>query len=111
MGRPPMPDEEEPRREPEIIPPDRRRGRSARDRSGIWASIDGGSARRSSSRIYLVRPGPLAMLLAVLALAALAALTLVVLIGVFLVWVPALVLLAAAIMLSGLVRGRFRRPR
>ena len=110
MGRPPMPDEEEPRREPEIIPPDRNPERAARDSSGIWVSIDGSNGRRSS-RIYLAKPSPLAMILAVVVLAALVALILVVLIGVFVIWVPALVLLAAAFMLSGLVRGYFRRQR
>jgi hypothetical protein len=59
---------------------------------------------RTSHRIYTARLGPFGLILLVLALAIAAAVMLVLLLGAVLFWIPILVLLVAAAVISGLLR-------
>jgi hypothetical protein len=104
MDERPRPQHEGARAEPEFILPDRTDRRSVRGRSRIWVSID----TRSDHRAYSAKPGTLAIIMAVLVLGILSVATLFVLLGAFLIWVAAAALVAALI-LSGLLRGYFRR--
>jgi Flp pilus assembly protein TadB len=85
-----------PRSEPEIIPP----GAEFRERR-VFVSIDEEGGRQ---RIFIAQPGPFtvffALLLGALALAAIV----LVLFGVLLFWIPVLILIVAAILLSGTIR-------
>lgn len=105
IDRRPIPEPEAPRAEPEIIPPDRARGRRTSEEARIWVSVAG----RSGRRVYFAKPGPLAMILTLLLLGIIAAAAAIILLGAFLIWVPVVVVLAIALVLSGLVRGYFRR--
>ena len=92
MSKPPKSQGEEPRSEPEIIPP--------------------GHAERGSARVHvhIVKPGPLATILLILIVGLLSALLLVLLLGALLIWLPAVVLLVTAAIVAGLLRVYFRRP-
>src|SRR5258708_16714697 len=92
-------------REPEIIPPDRKDHRSGRGDGRIWVSF----GQNRFERIYIAKPGPLTVILASLLLGLVVLTILVVLLGAFLVWLPATILVVAALILSGIVRGYFRR--
>jgi hypothetical protein len=59
---------------------------------------------RTSHRIYTARLGPFGLILMALALAIAAAVMLVLLLGAVLFWIPILVLLVAAAVISGLLR-------
>ena len=93
----PNPQAEEPRSEPEIIPPDdahvTRRMR-----------IDTGTGR-----IYVAKISPLGTILMVLIIGFLSALMLVLLLGALLVWLPVVVLIVTAALVAGLLRGYFQR--
>ena len=93
----PNPQAEEPRSEPEIIPPDdahvTRRMR-----------IDTGTGR-----IYVAKISPLGTILMVLIVGFLSALMLVLLLGALLVWLPVVVLIVTAALVAGLLRGYFQR--
>jgi hypothetical protein len=92
---------EQPRSEPEIIPPggdDRwRQGRS-------WPY-----AGQGTYRIHVTRLGPFSMFLLVAAIGIAAALLLIVAVGAFLLWIPIIGLVFAIAILSGLLRSYFRR--
>lgn len=90
-----------PRSEPEIIPP----GQSGRrDRGGIWVSVDENGGTR---RVYMARPGPLTILLALAILALIAMVMLILLLSVAVIWIPVVIVLIAAFVLSMYWR-RFR---
>jgi TM2 domain-containing membrane protein YozV len=94
---------EQPRSEPEIIPPehDQRRGDGP-----VWVSVDqfGGT-----HRIYVGRPRPFTIL-AVLFLAGLILAAIVLLLaGLVLFWIPVAVLIVAALILAGYVRRYWAR--
>ena len=95
---------ERPRTEPEILPPGQDEPRQPARGARIFVSARG-------VHIALARPGPLAMIVAVLlgGVAALAALIL--LFGAILLWLPLFGVLAGAVILTGLWRGGFQRPR
>ena len=97
---------EQPRSEPEIIPPERAvdddMGRAAR----LWSFRDGGEYHR----IYVARIGPFGIFLIALAAAALSILILLFVVGAFLIWIPIVGLLVAAAILSSLLRNVFHRP-
>ena len=82
---------EEPRSEPEIIPP--------------------GHAERGNERVrvYIAKPGPLGAILLTLAVGLLSAVLMVLLFGALLIALPAVVLLVTAAIVAGLLRGYFRR--
>lgn len=96
---------EKPRAEPEIIPPDRHSRHSGRNDAPIWMSF----GRNRFDRLYIAKPGPLTVILALLVLGLVVLATLVVLLGAFLVWLPVTLLVVTALILSGIVRGYFRR--
>jgi hypothetical protein len=100
MERRPVPAADEPRAEPEIIPP----GEAGPHPNDRWSQ--GGT-----HRIYVTRVGPFGLF--AIALAALAVLLLVVLliVGAFLLWLPVAAVLVAIAVVSGLWRGRWRADR
>ena len=90
---------ERPRAEPEIIPPDRDRGRSA------WrarASMD----TEQTHRIYVARVGPLGGLLLVLVVGVLAAVMLFALLGALLISIPVVAFIVLLAALAGLIGAR-----
>jgi hypothetical protein len=91
------PPSEEPRTEPEIIPPGRADGRSAR---GAHAYVD----VRGVHRIYVARLGPFRIILVALVIAIIAAVILFVLLGAVLILIPVVALLVAATIIAGLLR-------
>jgi hypothetical protein len=89
------------RAEPEIIlPGDPESSRAAHPFGGAYPFVD----VRTSHRVYTARLGPFGLILLALALAIAAAVMLVLLLGAVLFWIPILVLLAAAAVISGLLR-------
>jgi hypothetical protein len=79
---------EQPRFEPEIIPPDR----SGRQSSGYpYAYTQYGGARR----IYVGRIGPLGMALVALFIALVVVAVFLTVVGAFLIWIPIVLLVAA----------------
>jgi hypothetical protein len=98
---------ERPRSEPEIIPPDRVHEDEMRRATGMWAYRGAGGYQR----VYVTRIGPFGMFLLALAGGALSILLLVFFIGAFLLWIPIVGLLVAALILSSFLRTLFHRPR
>jgi hypothetical protein len=90
-----------PRSEPEIIPPSRA-GRN--QRGGIWVSIDENGDTR---RVYMARPGPFTIILALAILGLIGVVMLIVLLSVAVIWIPVVIVLIAAFVLSMYWR-RFR---
>ena len=83
-----------PRSEPEIIPPGRP-GRNQRD--GIWVSIDeNGEARR----VFMSRPGPFTIILALAILGLIAVVMLILLLSVAVIWIPVVIVLITAFVAS-----------
>jgi len=101
MGERPKPQGEEPRSEPEIIPP----GHAERGTPRMRVFVD----TRSTERIYVAKPGPLAIILVILVTGLLSTLMLVLVLGAFLIWLPAVVLFATAALVAGLLRVYFQR--
>lgn len=99
------PDAEKPRSEPEIIPP------GSRDRRGpshIFMSVDeDGGARR----VYLARPGPFTLILALAVLGLIALAVLIVLLSVALIWIPVVIALVAVFVASVTFRHWMHRVR
>jgi hypothetical protein len=89
---------EQPRVEPEIIPPDRNQRRSG------WQPY-GYSGPRGTRRIYIARLGPFGFALLMLTLSALVAVILIFVLGAVLIWIPILALLAV----GAAIFGGFRR--
>jgi Flp pilus assembly protein TadB len=99
------PTPEQPRAEPEIIPPGRR---GARPGGGVFIYVDEhGNTRRAT----LKAPGPFAIILALLIVGLIAAVVLVALLGLVLIWIPVVVIMIAALVLSGTIRAYWRRLR
>ncbi|MPZ59215.1 MAG: hypothetical protein GEU91_22580 [Rhizobiales bacterium] len=96
-SRPP----EQPRSEPEIIPP----GRSDRDGS-IWTTVD---ERGGTHRIYVARPGPFSIIVALLIAGLVLAAIVLLLLGLVLFWIPVVIFIIAAFLLAGYVRYYWRR--
>ncbi len=94
-----MPQAEEPRSEPEIIPPDRASRRPQRERAFEQAG---------DQRIFVARIGPFGSILVVLIVAILMAVVLALLLGALLIWLPLLILFAAGVIIAGIVRAFFR---
>jgi Flp pilus assembly protein TadB len=90
-----------PRSEPEIIPPDHSR---RNDRSRIFVSINENGDTR---RVYLAKPGPFTILLALAVLALIALVMLILLLSVAVIWIPVVIVLVAAFIASVYWR-RFR---
>ena len=98
-GQPP----ERPRSEPEIIPPTPR-GREPDARVFIRT----GNAE-GFQRIYIARPGPFSIVLALLVIGLVAAVILLLLVGLVVIWVPVVIVLILAALLSGTIRHYWRR--
>jgi hypothetical protein len=75
--------------EPEIFPPERSGGRSG----VVWVSMDRHSGTR---RVYVARPGPFTIILALAILALIAVVMLIALLSVALIWIPVVMLLVLA---------------
>jgi hypothetical protein len=103
MARKPIPPEQ-PRSEPEIIPPDRSGARRPWRSDPAWGATDG------VHRVYVTRIGPFGFVLLVLVVVILAAVAFLMLLGAFLVVIPLAGLLLVAAVIAGLMRG-FRRHR
>jgi hypothetical protein len=103
MARKPTPPEQ-PRSEPEIIPPDRSGTRRPWRGDPAWSATDG------VHRVYVTRIGPFGFVLMVLTVSILVALGFLILVGAFLVAIPLAGLLLVAAVIAGLMRG-LRRPR
>jgi hypothetical protein len=89
---------ETPRSEPEILPPRGQRGRP------IWIAVD---EQDSTRRVYVARPGPFTIIMALAILGFIALVMLIVLLSVALIWIPFVIILIAAFVLSMYWR-RFR---
>ena len=93
IGRGPQP--ETPRSEPEILPPDHARGQA---RARTW------TASGARGRVFVARPGPFTLILALLVIGFVAALALILLLGLVVLWVPILVAGIIAALFSGAIR-------
>lgn len=94
---------EQPRSEPEIIPPGRSDGwQRGRPRPYLHTG-------EGIHRIYVTRLGPFSTFLLVAAIGIAAALLFIILLGAFLLWIPIIGLVLAIAIISGLLRGYFRR--
>jgi hypothetical protein len=84
---------EQPRVEPEIIPPDRS------GRYSPW-SPRGFTETRGTHRIYVTRMGPVGIALLLLAIAAVATIVMIAILGAVLIWIPivAIVVIAGALL-------------
>jgi len=96
----PRPPSQEPRTEPEIIPPGRPDGRSTRI---LHASINVDGTRR----IYIGRLGPFGIFILGLVIAVLTAAILILLLSAVLIWIPIVALLVAGTIISGPLRRYF----
>jgi hypothetical protein len=106
MDRRPKP-ADEPRAEPEIIPPGHADGQSLHERSGMWASVD----TQGTHRVYFARVGPFGIILLMLVISILAVLIFIALLGAVLIWIPVLGVLFATAIVIGAVQRHLQRPR
>jgi hypothetical protein len=90
---------ERPRREPEIIPPDKNSRRGS-----AWPPPDGFSETHSRQRIYVTHMGPLGFVLLMLVVGLFAGVLLLALIGAALIWIPVVAVLVIIAGISGLLR-------
>ena len=88
------------RPEPEIIPPGSAGGRS----HGIWVSVNDQDGTR---RVYVTRPGPFTIILALAIIGLIAIVGLIVLLSLALIWIPVVIVLVLAFVLTMYWR-RFR---
>jgi Flp pilus assembly protein TadB len=82
-NRPP----EQPRSEPEIIPPGLDE-HSRRELAGIWVRID---ERDGVRRVVITQPGPTAIVLGLLVLCLIAGIAVLVVAGLLLLWIPVVI--------------------
>ena len=102
MSKPPKPQGEEPRSEPEVIPP----GHAERDTPRMRVFVD----THSTERVHIGKPSPLGIILVILITGLLSAAMLVLLLGAFLFLLPLVVLFVTAAIVAGLLRIYFRAP-
>ena len=91
---------EEPRSEPEIIPP----GQAKRGPTRMGDSIDA-----HVGRVYIAKFGPFGTILLTLVVGLLSAVLMVLLFGALLVALPVVVLLVTAVIVAGILRVYFQR--
>ncbi|HEY7244816.1 MAG TPA: hypothetical protein VH678_13155 [Xanthobacteraceae bacterium] len=91
------------RPEPEIILPGDPEPRSSRAASGFRGAYPFVDVR-AIHRVYTARLGPFGLILLALGVAIVAAVVLILLLGAVLFWIPVIILLAVAAMISGLLR-------
>jgi hypothetical protein len=92
-----------PRSEPEIIPPS---GRRPEPDARITIRTGNGEGFQ---RIYIARPGPFSVILALAVIGLVAAVVLLLLVGFVVIWVPVVIVLVLAALLSGTIRHWWRR--
>jgi hypothetical protein len=97
MSKPARPPGEEPRSEPEIIPPGQAEQGTPRTRVFV-----------DTQRIYIGKPSPLGLILVTLIIGLLSAAILVLLLGAFLFLLPLAVMFVTAVIVAGLFRFYFR---
>jgi hypothetical protein len=100
MAEPNDPKVERLRAEPEIIPPSRKRGERG-EASHVWVSVDG---EGGTQRIYIARPGPFSLILAIVLAGLVLATVVLVVLGLVLFWIPVAVIIIAVLLLSGTIR-------
>jgi cytochrome b subunit of formate dehydrogenase len=95
---------EQPRVEPEIIPPNH----GARQSDWRRSSWGGGASgeTHATHRIYVTRLGPFGIALLLLAIAAVVAIVMIAVLGVVLIWIP----VVAAVVIIGAVIRLLRSP-
>ena len=106
MGRPIRKDDKSSVK-PEILPPDRAGEQFRRGESTIRISLSMGRGPNARS----APSGAFAIIIMVLVIGVLVAATLTLLLGIFLIWVPVLVVLTAGLLLASRIRGYFRGRR
>jgi hypothetical protein len=102
---PPEQPPEYPHSEPEIIPPERAGGRAG-SRSHVWIWV---ADRDGMRRTAVPVPGLFAILLAFAFAGLVAAVILLVALGAVLFWVPVIILIMGALLLTAAVRQYWRR--
>ncbi|HEX3498306.1 MAG TPA: hypothetical protein VHT04_03185 [Stellaceae bacterium] len=105
MSNRPTDEPEQPRSEPEIIPPGRAPRYGRADNAGPRVAFD----TRAFERVYVFRPRPLNVLLVVLTLGAVTAALVVFLLGAVLVALPVVGTIVAIALITAFFRGN-RRP-
>src|ERR1700684_3881951 len=93
---------EQPRVEPEILPPDRSGGSGSGGRG--WPPPPYGYTGQSTHRVYVSRIGPLGFALLLLVIGLLSGVLLLVLVGAALIWIPVVAVLVIIAAISGLLR-------
>jgi hypothetical protein len=94
---------ERPRAEPEIIPP------GAGDRRADARIFLRTENSEGFQRVYLAQPGPFSIILALLVIGLVAAVVLVILLGLVVIWIPVVIVLILAAVLSGTIRHFWQR--
>src|SRR5215471_224509 len=103
MDERPIPPAEKPRADPENIPPSRDDRQTGAGTARIRVFVDGDGSRH----IYVARLGPLGNLLLALMIGILFAIMLVLALGAFLIAIPLVGLLVAAVIIFGIVTSIF----
>ena len=98
---------QQPRSEPEIIPPGQPTRRSRAERGPLGRGM--GFDASATGRVYVFRPRPLAVLIAALAIGGVALALVVVLLGAVLVALPVIGAIAAIGLLAAFLRGGRRQ--
>jgi hypothetical protein len=88
----------------EIIPPDRGGPRSGRTQSRIWISVDTNTGRQ----VRIGWPGLFATIATILVFSLILAALLVIFLGALLIWVPVVTMLAAAVLIAGILHRNLR---
>jgi CHASE2 domain-containing sensor protein len=94
---------EQPRSEPEIIPPNH--GGAGRGDGYVWVSTGQGGTQR----IYMARPGPFSVIVALLIAGLVLAALVLLLLGFALFFIPVIVFIIAAVLLAGYTRHYWAR--
>jgi hypothetical protein len=94
---------ERPHSEPEIIPPS---GREPAPDARITIRTENTDGFQ---RVYIARPGPFSIILALAVVGLVAAVALLLLVGFVVIWVPVVIVLVLAALLSGTIRHYWRR--
>ena len=101
MDQRPVPGPDQPGSEPEIILPGESAARSRRVDGRMWSS--------GTQRIYVARMGPFGFAMVALAIAVIAALVFLLVLGAFVILIPLAGLVLAAVVITSMLRGSFRR--
>ena len=103
MDKRPVSGAEQPKAEPEIIPPGDPRARPGH--AHMWQSADG------THRVYVARVSPFGFTMVLFLVALMAAFFVLLMIGAFVILLPLAGLIIAGVILSALLRGPFSRLR